>query len=114
MLSSKVIINYERLNEVEDLLDQYNKIVEDQQSPQVVNRQGRWSDPFIKVFLRNAPLARNQVKVMDELGLVLCLQDNALSNYARYVAMHDRGVNFMTQEGQLYAPIKRFSFAKVF
>lgn len=55
-----------------------------------------------------------QVKVLDELGLVLSMQDNALCNYARYVAMHDRGVNSMLQAGQLYAPIKRFSFAKVF
>lgn len=54
------------------------------------------------------------MKTLDELGLVLCLQDNALKNYARYVALHERGMHKMVLDGQLYAPQKRFTFAKVF
>lgn len=49
-------------------------------------------DEYVKVYLKNLPPVKSQVKVLDELGIVLALQNDSLPNYARYVAMHDRGI----------------------
>ena len=73
MISSKVVVDHERLKEVEDLLDNYDQTAETGTSYRQHLDRKSWSDPFIKVFLKNCPVPKHQVKVLDELGLVLSL-----------------------------------------